>query len=137
ETVASLVVFERGVPKKSDYRKFIIRTVQGIDDFASMAEVVGRRYRRLVAEGRTLPDLILIDGGKGQLSAACEALRVILGSSYKKLAIAALAKREEELFLPEKPDSIRLPKDSPALLLVQSVRDEAHRFAITFHRLRR
>jgi excinuclease ABC subunit C len=137
ETVASLVVFERGLPKKSDYRKFIIRTVDGIDDFASMAEVVGRRYRRLVTEGRPLPDLILIDGGKGQLSAACEALRLILGTSYKKLSIAALAKREEELFRPDHSDALRLPKDSPALLLVQSVRDEAHRFAITFHRLRR
>jgi excinuclease ABC subunit C len=137
ETVASLVVFDRGAPKKDEYRKFIIRTVPGIDDFASMAEVVGRRYRRLQAEGRAWPDLILIDGGKGQLSAACEALRIILGTAYKKLAIASLAKREEELFLPDREEPIRLPKDAPALLLVQHVRDEAHRFAITFHRLRR
>jgi excinuclease ABC subunit C len=137
ETVASMVTFERGRPNKSGYRKFKIKTVQGIDDFASMGEVVGRRYRRQVAEGHALPDLILIDGGKGQLSAACEALRLVMGSSYKKLAIASLAKREEELFLPDREDPIRLPKDSPALHLVQFVRDEAHRFAITFHRQRR
>src|SRR5204863_1406784 len=85
ETVASLVVFERGMPKKSDYRKFKIKTVQGIDDFASMAEVVGRRYRRLKAEGKPLPHLILIDGGKGQLTAACKALQDVLGPAYKKL----------------------------------------------------
>ena len=137
EPVASLVVFERGVPKKSDYRKFKIKTVQGIDDFASMAEVVGRRYRRLSEEGQALPNLILIDGGKGQLSAACGALHSIMGAAYKKLGIAALAKREEELFVPDRPDPIRLPQDSPASLLVQHVRNEAHRFAITFHRQRR
>jgi excinuclease ABC subunit C len=137
ETVASLVVFEHGVPKKDDYRKFIIRTVPGIDDFASMAEVVGRRYRRLVAERRPLPGLVLIDGGKGQLSAASGALESVLGPAYKRLAIAALAKREEELFLPDREAPFLLPKDSPALLLVQHVRNEAHRFAITFHRLRR
>ena len=137
ETVASLVVFERGRPKKDDYRKFKIKTVRGIDDFAGMAEVVGRRYRRLLAEGRPLPNLILIDGGKGQLSAARGALREVLGPSYKKFALAALAKREEEIFLPEQESPVRLPKDSPALLLVQHVRDEAHRFAITFHRQRR
>jgi excinuclease ABC subunit C len=131
ETVASMVAFERGEPKKSDYRKFKIKTVQGIDDFASMAEVVGRRYRRLIAEKKPLPDLILIDGGKGQLSAACGAL------GQTRIAIASLAKQEEELFLPDREDSIRLPKDSAALHLVQRVRDEAHRFAITFHRQRR
>jgi excinuclease ABC subunit C len=158
ETVASMVAFERGEPKKSDYRKFKIKTVRGIDDFASMAEVVGRRYRRLLAENKTLPDLVLIDGGKGQLAAACKAILNVIprglwrgihgsptgafGDDDSKtvrlpLAVAALAKREEELFLPDRDSSILLPRDSPALLLVQYVRDEAHRFAITFHRQRR
>jgi excinuclease ABC subunit C len=150
ETVASLVVFERGVPKKSDYRKFKIRSVQGIDDFASMAEVVGRRYRRLLAEDRPLPDLILIDGGKGQLSAAQEALyRAFAGQppastgerrATKRLPdipMASLAKREEELFVPGRAEPIRLTAESPARQLVEHVRNEAHRFAITFHRQRR
>ncbi len=149
ETVASLVVFEKGLPKKSDYRKFKIKTVQGIDDFASMGEVVGRRYRRLRAEEQPMPDLILIDGGKGQLSAAQEALAEALAEAPKTtgegrkqtrpppIPMAALAKREEELFLPSREEPIRLPADSAALHLVQYVRNEAHRFAITFHRLRR
>jgi len=135
ETVASMVAFERGEPKKDDYRKFKIKTVQGIDDFASMAEVVGRRYRRLLAEKSRLPDLVLIDGGKGQLTAAQAALVTILGKASPP--VASLAKEEEELFIPQKSQSIRLPKDSAALHLLQRVRDEAHRFAITFHRQRR
>ncbi len=134
EKVASMVSFKNGRPDKSEYRKFIIRSVQGIDDFQSMAEVVGRRYRRLVAEERPLPDLVLIDGGKGQLSAA---LRALASVSLPKLPVAALAKEEEEIFLPGRPDSIRLPMDSPGLLLLRYVRDEAHRFAVTFHRHRR
>lgn len=136
ETVASMVVFEAGQPKKEDYRKFKIKTVTGIDDFASMGEVVGRRYRRLRDEQRPLPDLVLIDGGKGQLSAAQTAIRKVLESTRIPL-MASLAKQEEELFLPDRSESIRLPADSPARLLVQAVRDEAHRFAITFHRTRR
>ena len=135
ETVASMVAFERGEPKKADYRKFKIKTVRGIDDFASMAEVVGRRYRRLFAEKKPLPDLVLIDGGKGQLSAAHKALSEAIGRAAPP--VASLAKEEEELFLPDKSESLRLPKDSAALHLVQRVRDEAHRFAITFHRQRR
>ena len=144
ETVASMVVFEKALPKKSDYRKFKIRSVEGIDDFASMGEVVARRYRRVFKEGEPVPDLILIDGGKGQLSAAQKALKDVTSehnkASKKRIALipmAALAKQEEELFLPEKSESVRLSKDSPALLLVMAVRDEAHRFAITFHRERR
>ena len=136
ETVASMVAFERGEPKKSDYRKFKIKTVEGIDDFASMGEVVGRRYRRLRDEKKPLPDLVLIDGGKGQLAAAQAAIRKVLEST-RIPPMVALAKREEELYLPGREDSVRLPTDSPALLLVQRVRDEAHRFAITFHRQRR
>lgn len=135
ETVASCVVFEHGRPLKSDYRKFIIRSVAGIDDFASMGEVVGRRYRRLRDEKRALPDLVLIDGGKGQLSAAVAAIEQQLGKA--RPPVASLAKQQEELFLPTSSESIRLAKDSPALHLVQAVRDEAHRFAITFHRSRR
>lgn len=134
EKVASMVSFDRGRPDKSNYRKFIIRTVEGIDDFKSMAEVVGRRYRRLLKEGKKLPDLVLIDGGKGQLSSALAAIREL---GIKDLAVAALAKQEEEVFMPGSPRSIRLPDDSPGLLLLRHVRDEAHRFAITFHRHRR
>ncbi len=136
ETVASVVVFAAGKPRKDEYRKFKIKTVSGIDDFASMGEVVGRRYRRLRDEGKTLPDLILIDGGKGQLGAAQVAIRSVLESS-RVPAMAALAKREEELFLPGQDPPVRLPMDSAALHLVQRVRNEAHRFAITFHRQRR
>jgi excinuclease ABC subunit C len=99
-----------------------------------MAEVVGRRYRRLRAEKKPFPDLILIDGGKGQLSSALDALEK---EEIKGIPIAALAKEEEEIFLPGRPRSVRLPMDSAGLLLLRYVRDEAHRFAITFHRLRR
>jgi excinuclease ABC subunit C len=134
EKVASMVRFKNGRPDKSNYRKYIIRTVEGIDDFKSMAEVVGRRYRRLKNEGLPFPGLVLIDGGKGQLSSALEALKA---EDIKGLFVAALAKQEEEIFLPGRNESVRLPMDSPALLLLRHVRDEAHRFAITFHRLRR
>jgi len=143
ETVASMVAFERGQPIKNDYRKFKIKTVLGIDDFASMAEVVGRRYRRLLAEKKPMPDLVLIDGGKGQLGAAVKAISLAVTPADRKpgpimpFGIAALAKREEELFVPDCEDPIVLSKDSAALHLVQRVRDEAHRFAITFHRQRR
>jgi excinuclease ABC subunit C len=131
DQVASLVVWEAGRPKRSDYRRFKIRTVEGNDDFASMAEVVGRRYARLLKEGRALPDLVLIDGGKGQLSSALAVLeRLGLGH----LRVASIAKREEEIFLDIRSGPVRLPRDSPVLHLVQRIRDEAHRFAITFHR---
>jgi excinuclease ABC subunit C len=132
EIVASMVVFEDGVPKKSDYRKFRIRTVEGgPDDFASMREVVGRRYKRLLEEGKDLPDLIIIDGGKGQLSAALEALNELgLGAQN----IVSLAKREELIHVPGRPEPIALPHHSPVLQLVQRARDEAHRFAVGYHR---
>ena len=132
DVVASLVVFEDGLPRKSDYRTFRVRSLSGTpDDFASMREVVGRRYRRLLEENKELPDLILIDGGKGQLGAAMEALAE-LGVGHQP--IASLAKREELLFLPGREEPVRLPRSSPVLQLVQRVRDEAHRFAIGFHR---
>jgi excinuclease ABC subunit C len=134
EKVASMVSFDRGRPDKSNYRKYIIRSVEGIDDFKAMAEVVGRRYGRLKREGKQFPDLVLIDGGKGQLSSA---LKAVADLKITGLQLAALAKEEEEVFLPGQPQSIRLPMDSPGLLLLRHVRDEAHRFAITFHRLRR
>ncbi|WP_038039004.1 excinuclease ABC subunit UvrC [Thermorudis peleae] len=136
--VASMVVFEQAKPKKSDYRRFQIKSVEGPNDFAMLQEAIRRRYRRALTEEQTeswrsLPDLIIVDGGKGQLNAACEVLRE-LGLD---LPIAALAKEHEELFLPDRPDPILLPRDSQALYLVQRIRDEAHRFAITFHRKRR
>jgi excinuclease ABC subunit C len=132
DIVASMVCFEDAVPKKSEYRKFRIRTVtNGPDDFASMREVVTRRYRRLLEEGKELPDLILIDGGKGQLGAAVAALEEL---GIGEQAVASLAKREEEIFVPGREESIRLPRASPVLQLVQRLRDEAHRFAVGFHR---
>jgi excinuclease ABC subunit C len=132
DVVASLVVFEDGLPRKSDYRTFRVRGLAGTpDDFASMREVVGRRYRRLLEEGKELPDLILVDGGKGQLGAAMEALAE-LGVGHQP--VASLAKREEAIFLPGRAEPVLLPRSSPVLQLVQRVRDEAHRFAVGFHR---
>lgn len=130
QTVGSMVSFLNGKPDKSNYRRFRIKEVAGIDDFSSIAEVVKRRYRRLQKEGRAYPDLIVIDGGKGQLSAAVSELKT-LGID---IPIISLAKQEEEIFLPRKRDSIKLRKDSLALQLLQRVRDEAHRFAIAYHR---
>jgi len=135
DIVASLVVWESGGMKKSDYRKFIVKTVAQNDDFASMREVVGRRYKRLQEENKKLPDLVLIDGGIGQLHAAAEALER-LGIINQPLA--SIAKREEILYLlGREDDPIVLDHHSPALHLIQQIRDEAHRFAVTFHRKRR
>jgi len=135
DQVASMVVWEDGRMKKSDYRKFILRTVEGNDDFAAMREVIGRRYSRLKAEGRPMPSLVLVDGGLGQLSAAAQALEQ-LGIADQPLA--AIAKREELLYvLGQEEEPIRLDRSSPILHLIQTVRDEAHRFAVTFHRQRR
>jgi excinuclease ABC subunit C len=132
DVVASMVVFEGGLPKKSDYRKFRVKGLAGApDDFASMREVVGRRYRRLLEEGKELPDLVLVDGGKGQLGAAAEALDELgLGDQ----PVASLAKKEELLFVRGGGEPIALARSSPVLQLVQRVRDEAHRFAVGFHR---
>jgi excinuclease ABC subunit C len=135
DIVASMVVWEGNGLKKSDYRKFIVKTVPQNDDFASMREVVGRRYKRLQEEKKKLPDLILIDGGIGQLHAAAEALEC-LGIINQPLA--SIAKREEILYLlGREDDPVVLDHHSPALHLVQQIRDEAHRFAVTFHRVRR
>jgi len=135
DTVASMVVWESGRMKKSDYRKFIIRTVEGVDDFASMQEVVGRRYRRLQEEGKPLPGLILVDGGIGQLHAAAAALEAV---GIINQPLASIAKKEEILYVQGQEDEpIRLDPHSPVLHLVQQVRDESHRFAVQFHRRRR
>jgi excinuclease ABC subunit C len=131
DPVASMVVFSDAKPKKSEYRKFKIRTVAGPDDFASMREVIERRYAKLLEEGEPLPDLIVVDGGKGQLSSAVEVLRNL---GIQGQPIIGLAKRLEEIFLPEKTEPELLPKASSGLRLLQHIRDEAHRFAITFHR---
>ena len=134
DSVASMVVFVDGKPKKSLYRKFIIKSVDGPDDFASMREVIHRRYSRLQNEGENLPDLIVVDGGKGQLSSAVEVLNNL---DIKHVAIIGLAKRLEEVFFPNKSEPESIPKTSSGIKLLQQIRDEAHRFAITFHRSRR
>jgi len=135
ETVASMVVWEDGKMNKSSYRKFIIRTVQGVDDFASMREAVTRRYKRLVEENKPLPSLVLIDGGLGQLHAAADALEA-LGIINQPLA--SIAKREEIIYVyGQESEPVVLDHHSPVLHLVQLIRDEAHRFAVTFHRKRR
>jgi len=134
DTVASLVVFENGKPKKSDYRKFIIKSVHGQNDFASMSEVVERHYKRTLEENKPLPDLIMVDGGKGQLNSAIKILKKL---GLNNISIIGLAKRLEEIYIPEKKDPIQIPKTSSSLKLLQQIRDEAHRFAITFHREKR
>lgn len=130
--VASMVCFKMGRPSKKDYRHFKIKTVVGPDDFGSMREVVGRRYKRLTEEGQPLPKLIVIDGGKGQLGAACDALKEL--NLYGEIPIIGIAKRLEELYFPEDSFPIHIDKKSESLRLIQKLRDEAHRFAITFHR---
>ena len=130
--VAAMVCFKNGKPAKRAYRHFHIKTVQGPDDFASMREVVHRRYKRRVEEGQALPDLIVIDGGKGQLSAAVTALKEV--GIYGQVPVIGIAKRLEEIYYPEDPYPIHISNKSPSLKLLQRVRDEAHRFALTFHR---
>jgi excinuclease ABC subunit C len=133
DSVASLVVWDGAAPRRSEYRTFHPR-VAGPDDFASIADAVTRRYRRLLAENRRLPDLVLVDGGRGQLGAAVAALA---REGLPTLPVVALAKREEELYLTGVAEPVRLDRDCPALQLVQRIRDEAHRFAISHHRRRR
>jgi excinuclease ABC subunit C len=135
DTVASMVVWEDGRMKKSDYRKFIIRGETGNDDFASMREAVGRRYRRLQQEEKPLPDLILIDGGIGQLHAAADALEAL---GLLQSGLASIAKKEEIIYVQGREnDPVVLDRHSPILHLIQQIRDETHRFAVTFHRQRR
>ena len=132
ELVSSMVCFEDGKPKKSEYRKFKNQTVNKNDDFAAMSEAVERRYSRLINEKQRLPDLIVIDGGKGQLSSAVSVLKEL--GILDKVAIVGLAKRLEEVFFPGNSEAVLLPRTSSSLRLIQQLRDEAHRFAITYHR---
>lgn len=134
DSVAGMVVLDRGKFDKNQYRVFNIRSVVGADDFRSMAEAVDRRYRRLLSEDKALPDLILIDGGRGQLNAALTALNRL---GIEGITIAGLAKREEEIYVPDREEPIRLEKRDVALQLLQMVRDETHRFAVSSHRRRR
>lgn len=133
--VAAMVYFKNGMPDKSEYRKFNIKTVTGINDFASMKEIVSRRYKRLLEERDSLPQLIIIDGGKGQLNAAVEGLEEI--GMIGKTTVVGLAKNEEEIFFPGDRESIKLPWNSESLKLIRRIRDEVHRFGITFHRNQR
>ena len=133
--VASMVRFVGGRPDKKGYRHFNIKTVEGANDFASMKEIVFRRYRRILDEAEMLPDLIVVDGGKGQLSSACEALKEL--NIYGQVPIIGIAKKLEEIYYPEDPFPLHINKKSQGLLLLQQIRDEAHRFAITFHRQKR
>ncbi|HEU4563869.1 MAG TPA: excinuclease ABC subunit UvrC [Gemmatimonadaceae bacterium] len=134
DTVGSCVFFENGRPKRSEYRKFKVKTVEGTDDFASMREVVTRYFTRRTSEEKPLPDLVVIDGGKGQLGVAREVLAEL---GLEEMQLISLAKREEEIFVPGRGESIRLSRRSAALRLLQRARDEAHRFAITYNRKRR
>ena len=134
ESVGSVVVFSDGAPDKDQYRRYKIKSVEGPNDVASLKEVFGRCYGRRLAEGGPLPDLILVDGGKPQLHAAGEALE---DAGLTSIPLVSLAKREELIFTPHSPAGIRLDRTSPALKLLQSIRDEAHRFAISLHRRRR
>ncbi|MCS3802321.1 excinuclease ABC subunit UvrC [Niastella sp. OAS944] len=133
--VSAMVCFKNGVPSKSDYRHFNVKTVQGINDFATMKEAVTRRYKRLQLEEQPFPQLVIIDGGKGQLGAALEGIRELgLGG---RMTIVGLAKNEEEIFFPGDQQSVKLPYNSDSLKLIRSIRDEVHRFGITFHRNKR
>jgi excinuclease ABC subunit C len=133
--VASCIVFKNAKPSKKDYRLFNIKTVEGPDDYASMEEVVYRRYKRMLDENSNLPDLIVIDGGKGQLSSSIKALKKL--NLDKTIAILGIAKRLEEIFYPNDPIPLYLNKKSETLKVIQLMRNEAHRFAITFHRNKR
>jgi excinuclease ABC subunit C len=131
ETVASAVVFENGAPKKAEYRHMKIKGDWGNDDYRSMAEAVSRYFRRRLEEDRALPDLVVIDGGRGQLNAALEPLR---GLDLPHVAVVALAKKEEEIYIPGRADALSLGRRNRALHLLQRIRDEAHRFAVTYNR---
>ncbi|MBK8912326.1 MAG: excinuclease ABC subunit C [Chlorobi bacterium] len=131
DPVSSMVCFVDGQPRRSEYRKFNVKTVVGPNDFETMREVVGRRYRRVLNEGLALPDLIVIDGGKGQVGAAMEVLQQL---NLEHIPLIGLAKRLEEVVVPGQRDTLLLPRSSSSLRLLQQIRDEAHRFAITFHR---
>ena len=133
--VSAMVCFKDGMPSKNDYRRFNVKTVEGINDFATMSEVVYRRYKRLVDEEKELPQLVIIDGGKGQLGAAMQSIHQL--NLVGKITVVGLAKNEEEIFFPGDSESLKLPWDSDSLKLIRFIRDEVHRFGITFHRNKR
>ena len=133
--MAACVVFKNGKPSKKEYRHYNIKTVDGPDDFASMEEVVFRRYKRLLAEEAPLPQLIIVDGGKGQLSSALKSLNIL--GLRGRIAIIGIAKRLEEIYYPDDPIPLYLDKKSETLKITQYLRNEAHRFGITFHRNKR
>jgi excinuclease ABC subunit C len=133
--VSAMVCFKGGIPSKKDYRHFNVKTVEGINDFATMKEVVYRRYARLVKEEQPLPQLIIIDGGKGQLGAAMDSIKEL--DLIGRVTVVGLAKNEEEIFFPGDNESIKLPWDSESLKLIRRIRDEVHRFGINFHRQKR
>jgi len=133
--VSAMVCFRDGLPSKKDYRHFNVKTVQGINDFATMKEVVLRRYKRLQEENQPLPQLVIIDGGKGQLSAALESIDEL--SLQGKMTVIGLAKNEEEIFFPGDSEPVKLPYNNESLKLIRRIRDEVHRFGITFHRAKR
>jgi excinuclease ABC subunit C len=133
--VSAMVCFKNGLPSKNDYRKFNVKTVEGINDFATMREVVYRRYKRLKEDEAPLPQLVIIDGGKGQLSAALEAVHAL--ELQGQMTVVGLAKNEEEIFFPGDKESLKLPFNSESLNLIRRIRDEVHRFGITFHRQKR
>lgn len=133
--VAAMVCFVNGEPNKKEYRRFNIKTVEGINDFASMKEVVGRRYKRMIEDNKPLPQLVIIDGGKGQLNAALESINSL--GIRGKMSVVGLAKKQEEIFFPGDSKSLQLPWDSKSLKLIRHIRDEVHRFGITFHRQKR
>ena len=134
ESVGSVVVFEDGHPRKQEYRKYKIKTVKGPDDVASLQEIIQRRYTRIKHENKALPDLVLVDGGKGQLNIAKKTLNHL---GLENLAVVSLAKRNEIIFTPTHEQGLILDRTSPVLKLLQHVRDEAHRFAISYHRIKR
>jgi excinuclease ABC subunit C len=133
--VSAMVCFKNGQPSKADYRRFNVKTVEGINDFATMSEVVLRRYKRLQEEDKPFPQLVIIDGGKGQLSAAMQSIKAL--GLLGKTTLVGLAKNEEELFFTGDTQSLKLPWDSESLKLIRRIRDEVHRFGITFHRNQR
>lgn len=133
--VSAMVCFRNGIPSKEDYRHFNVRTVSGIDDFATMKEVVMRRYKRLKEEERSLPQLVIIDGGKGQLGSAMEAIETL--GLNGRMTVVGLAKNEEDIFFPQDHEPVKLPYNSESLKLIRRIRDEVHRFGITFHRKKR
>jgi len=133
QAVGSMVSFHNGSPDKNNYRRFRIKSVQGIDDYKMLAEVLRRRYVRIIKEGGVLPDLLLIDGGKGHLQAAARQLKEL----HLKLPLAGIAKKEEHVYASGRGRALNFPKDAPALNLIRRVRDEAHRFALAYHHLLR